>query len=242
MPDEKAKKFAESGFNVLYKLSQRHLESFLKATQVPAFKEILAKHLDKGSVFRNVIKQVIQTKTYNKLFVSIYNYIFKDDRSGQDIAEQVNLALKEDDFLANKEKVAESLKELLLKDESDEFVSSLYKKTLMHLTENPVALTEDKSIVEKYLEDLKEESVLRHYFYIIMEMIKIESKEESINRNLATPKEKRLSKRFFSKIKKEARKELNEKYKERIRKLKEIKKNSRRAINEREDLLGQLEG
>ena len=177
---EKAKKFLEGGFNALCKMPRDALETFSSRGQAGELKDLFSKYLDDDSVFRNLIKQVVHAKKCNRLFLNVYNSIFKDNKSAEGLAEQVSSFLRAEDSAKEKKRISESLKELLLKDPSDEFVSSLYKKTLFYLTEAPPMQEEDRRIIEEYAKDLEDERIREDYLCIIMELLEAEDKPEDV--------------------------------------------------------------
>ena len=120
-----------------------------------------------------VVREVVKRKKFNILFLKICNSLFKEEEK-DDLAKIFSRILKSEEFLEKKELFLSALKELMLEDVSNKFISSLYKNTLSSLLESTLSPELPPQIVK---EDLEEENLNYEYFCILLEVF---LKEESL--------------------------------------------------------------
>ncbi|MBN2120563.1 MAG: hypothetical protein JW734_05870 [Candidatus Omnitrophica bacterium] len=176
LSEEKARNFIQQVFTLLFKMPLESLNKFLLSKDTAQLKALLSKYLEKDFLFSNFIKQLVYAKKYNSLFLNFYNTVFEEEKDEEEMSLSVSQFLKREDFLKHKNEVAESLKELFLKDPANKFVSSLYKNTLSLISEPSLNDSIDEKALNNYADDLKEGSIDTHYFYALMELLFIEDR------------------------------------------------------------------
>ncbi|RKY27298.1 MAG: hypothetical protein DRP61_04490 [Candidatus Omnitrophota bacterium] len=154
-------------------LSSEYLDLFWEEGKFEGLKKALAKYLDKNTFVLEVVREVVKRKKFNILFLKIYNSLFKEEEK-DDLAKNFSRILKSEEFLEKKEWFLSALKELVLEDVSNKFISSLYKNTLSSLSESTPS---EKLLPQIVKEDLEEENLNYEYFYILLEVF---LKEESL--------------------------------------------------------------
>ena len=154
-------------------LSSEYLDLLWEEGKFEDLKKALAKYLDKNTFVLEVVREVVKRRKFNILFLKIYNSLFKEEEE-DDLAKNFSRILKSEEFLEKKELFLSALKELMLEDVSNKFISFLYKNTLSSLLELTPSLKLPPQIVK---EDLEEENLNYEYFCILLEIF---LREESL--------------------------------------------------------------
>jgi len=159
-------------------LSLEYTELFLEEGKFAQLKNTFSKYLDETSFFTQVVRQIISNKSINTLLPKIYKNIFKNNKTEEELSKEILRTLGRREFFEKREVFLKALKELALKDNSNKFISLLYKSTLSFLSEHfPKYIQPSRS----FEEELEAKNIREDYFYVLLEFIFEEDNLDFLN-------------------------------------------------------------
>ena len=150
------------------------LNTFLEKDKFTGLKEFLSKNLDKDVVFEDCFQSLVSSKQFNPLFLNFYNIVIEEIKDEGKLADEMSSFFGKKQSSQEKERIIEPLRELFFRDPSNKFISSLYKKTLSYLSEYVSVSSQEAKIIEDYKKDLNKDIIDIDYFYILLELLRIE--------------------------------------------------------------------
>lgn len=173
-PQEEVENFAKEISGSLFRMTPEFLDKFLKGDSFPNLKKILTEHSKKTHLLKNMADELINFKQFKPAFLNLYNIITQEGKDEEKLAREMGKFITQSDFIKDKEKIADSLKELFDTYSANKFISSFYKNTLSFLSDKLLDSSKTKKATQEYIEELSDENLGRDYFYVLMELLRME--------------------------------------------------------------------
>lgn len=171
--------FTENLSSSLLKIEPQVLEKIFKKEELNKLQNFVKDNLDKKSVIKVIAEDVMDKKEISPLFVQFYSTLAENFQDTSELAENITEILSRNGVLQNREDLIDSLREVFFSDPSNKFISELYKKTLNIIAQDGLFFRL-KEVFKDYRQDLEEDKIETDYFYVLMEMLRLEDEPEDL--------------------------------------------------------------